>query len=159
MLNIALQFTDLQCPLDVVNLGTAQPQSSPQIKNNTHKSPGPGNFFSVWLRPGSSWYSPSNAYRLTLQASDGNLVLQVINDSEGFISQTTGGWFGPPLNPNGANWVPVWSPFIQGKGVTEVDFQEDGNLVAYAGSRPVWDTGNQLLAGTFVEQRHPLPAR
>ena len=38
-------------------------------------------------------------------------------------------------------WVPVWSPHIQGKGVTEVDFQEDGNLVAYAGSHAVWNTG------------------
>jgi hypothetical protein len=140
MLNVTLQFTDLQCPLDIENLGTAIPQSSPQIKNNTHKSPGPGGPFSAWLRKGSSWYSPGNAFRLTLQETDGNLVLQQV-DGSSFESSYTGG-LGSPLNPNTQmRWVPVWSPFIQGKGVTEVDFQEDGNLVAYAGSQAVWSTG------------------
>jgi hypothetical protein len=137
MLNITLAFGDLQGVLSPFNLSSAQAQSSPQIKNNTHRSPGPGGPFSAFLRPGSSWYSPGNAYRLTLQASDGNLVLQVIDDNS-FIGPTVGQ--GPPIDPNQVRWVPVWSPFIQGRGVTEVDFQIDGNLVAYAGSNPVFDT-------------------
>jgi len=138
MLNITLQFSDLQGLIDPVNLSTAQPQSSPQIKNNTHRSPGPGGPFSAFLRPGSSWYSPGGAFRLTLQATDGNLVLEVIDDFS--ISLDLLG-HGPPLNPNTLHWVGVWSPHIQGKGVTEVDFQVDGNLVAYAGSHAVWNTG------------------
>ena len=152
MLNVTLQFTDLQCPLDVINLGTAELQSSPQIKNNTHKSPGPGGPFSVWLRPGSSWYSPANAFRLTLQSTDGNLVLEQLDGSSIGLARVTGGP-GPALDPNHEmRWLPVWSPHIQGKGVTEVDFQEDGNLVAYAGSHPVWSTGSRtaLNARSFT---------
>jgi hypothetical protein len=138
MLNITLPFSDLQGVLDPVNLATAQPQSSPQIKNNTHRSPGPGGPFSAFLRPGSSWYSPGGAFRLTLQASDGNLVLEVIDDFEVNIDALG---HGPSIDPNRQRWVGVWSPHIQGKGVTEVDFQVDGNLVAYAGSNAVWNTG------------------
>src|ERR1035438_3937447 len=135
MLSFTLQFTDLQCPLDVLNLKIPLSQSSPQIKNCTHKSPGPGGPFSVWLRPGSSWYSPGNAFRLTLQATDGNLVLESVVGSSIGIAQVTGG-LGPALDPNSQmQSVPVWSARTNGKGVTEVDFQEDGNLVAYAGSQ------------------------
>jgi hypothetical protein len=158
MLNITLQFTDLQCPLDVVNLQTAIPHSNPQIANNTHRSPGPGGPFSVWLRPGSSWYSPANAFRLTLQATDGNLVLECINDAVLPILPVIGGASDPinPNNPNTALWAPVWSPHIQGKGVTEVDFQIDGNLVAYAGSQAVFATGTNLAPGTSDTQRPTL---
>jgi hypothetical protein len=137
MLNLTLQFGDLQGLIDPFNLSSPEAQSSPQIKNNTHRSPGPGGPFSAFLRPGNSWYSPGNAFRLTLQASDGNLVLQTINDNT-FILPTVGQ--GPPLDPNRVQWVPVWSAFTQGKGVTEVDFQVDGNLVAYAGSNAVFNT-------------------
>ena len=98
MLNVTLQFTDLQCPLDVMNLATAELQSSPLIKNNTHKSPGPGGPFSEWLRPGSSWYSPGDAFRLTLQATDGNLVLEQVDESSIGLAQVTGG-LGPALDP------------------------------------------------------------
>ena len=140
MLNVTLNFNDLQGLIDPVNLSTAEPQSSPQIRNNTHRSPGPGGPFSAFLRPGASWYSPGNAFRLTLQASDGNLILECVNDSQGGVSQVPTVGECPPIDPNTLVWVPVWSPFTQGKGVTEVDFQVDGNLVAYAGSHAVWDT-------------------
>jgi hypothetical protein len=149
MLNITLQFNDLQSMISPLNLSSAEAQSSPQIKNNTHKSPGPGGPFSAFLRPGGSWYSPGGAFRLTLQETDGNLVLQVIDDSS-FILEAVGQ--GPALNPNTqVRWVPVWSPFIQGKGVTEVDFQIDGNLVAYAGSHAVWSTGSSGNENSVLE--------
>jgi hypothetical protein len=35
----------------------------------------------LFVRPANSWYSPTNAFRLTLQATAGNLVLQCIDDS------------------------------------------------------------------------------
>jgi hypothetical protein len=155
MLNVMLQPTDLQCPLDVVNLQTAIPQSSPQIKNNTHRSPGPDGLFSIWLRPGSSWYSPANAFRLTLQATDGNLVLQVVDDSAIGLQPVTGGP-GPVLDPSRLTWLPVWSARTNGKGVTEVDFQEDGNLIAYAGSHAIFATGTNLPPGTSITQRPTL---
>jgi hypothetical protein len=155
MLNVTLQFTDLQCPFDVVNLQTPIPQSSPQIKNNTGPSKGPGGPFSVLLRPGSSWYSPGNAFRLTLQATDGNLVLQVVDDSTIGFQPTTGGP-APALDPSRLNWSPVWSPHIQGRGVTEVAFQLDGNLVAYAGSTAVFATNTNLPPGTSDAQRPTL---
>lgn len=146
MLNVKLPFTDLQCPLDVANLATAASQSSPQIKNNTHSSAGPGGPFSVWLRPGSSWYSPGNAFRLTLQATDGNLVLEAVDSSSIGLAQVTGG-LGPSLDPNNQmRWTPVWSARTNGKGVTGVYFQEDGNLIAYAGSRAVFDTATPGIA-------------
>jgi hypothetical protein len=141
MLNITLQPGDLQGVIDPFNFSSAQLQSSP-IKNVTHRSPGPGGPFSAFLLPGHAWYSPGNAFRLVLQASDGNLVLQTINDLEVTFELPLLGGAGPAINPNTPNlWVPVWSPFIQNRGVTEVDFQIDGNLVAYARTNAVWNSG------------------
>jgi|HubBroStandDraft_2_1064218.scaffolds.fasta_scaffold74682_2 hypothetical protein len=140
MLNVTLGFNDLQGTLYPSEFSGPQLQSSPNIKNNTHSSPGPGGPFSVWLRPGASWYSPGNAFRLTLQASDGNLVLQVVDDSQGPPAGVPFIGGGSPIDPNSINWIPVWSAKTNGKGVTEVDFQIDGNLVAYAGSKAVFST-------------------
>jgi hypothetical protein len=82
--------------------------------------------------------------RLVLQATDGNLVLQVVDDFLVAGGIPDFGGAGPAIDPNDPYtqiWVPVWSPHIQNQGVTEVDFQIDGNLVAYAGSHPVWSIG------------------
>jgi len=52
----------------------------------------------------------------------------------------------PVLDPNATNsvnWVPVWSPHIQGQGATELDMQMDGNLVAYNKSGGVvWNSAS-----------------
>ncbi len=112
---------------------------------NTHT--GPGGVFSAFLTPGTSWYSFTGAFRLTLQALDGNLVLQslFLDRSIGNISLAND----PTIDPNNlpgpsSKWVPIWSAGIQAKGVTEVDMQVDGNLVAYKGSASgsphVWDS-------------------
>jgi hypothetical protein len=139
MINVSLQSTDLQFPLDIAGLLAFPPNN--QVRDNTHISPGANKPQSLWLRPGSSWYSPGGAFRLTLQASDGNLILESVDASSIGLAQVTGGP-APALDPNNQmRWVPVWSAKSNGKGVTEVDFQEDGNLVAYAGSNPVFNTG------------------
>jgi hypothetical protein len=144
MLNITVKPGNLQGPLDVVNFSSPEVQSSP-IKNDTGKSSGPGGpgtgGFAVLLRPGNSWYSPGNAFRLTLQATDGNLVLQTI-DNFSFGVDPLGG-AGAALDPDvpPVRWVPVWSAKTNGQGVTEAAFQIDGNLVAYAGARAVFNTG------------------
>jgi hypothetical protein len=114
MLNIQLQPGDLQ--------GDIVPQED---------SPTGVQEASITLQPGNSWYSPGGAFRLTLQDSDTNLVWQVVDQA------TLPPWQqGQALNPANLNWIPVWSPFIQGQGVTQVDMQIDGNLVAYAGRNP-----------------------
>jgi hypothetical protein len=140
MLNIALQPGDLQAILNPLNFSSAEAQSSP-LKNVTHISPGGNKPFSVFLRPGNAWYSFGNTVRLVLQATDGNLVLQVVDDFNVAAAIPFFGGAGPQISPNEQIWVPVWSPGIQNRGVTEVDFQIDGNLVAYAGSHPVWNSG------------------
>jgi hypothetical protein len=122
-------------------------QQSNVLNWNTHTSPGIPGQFSAFLGPGISWYSIAGAFRLTLQASDGNLVLESLfldRNSYGNITLQND----PTIDPNHllgfSKWVPIWSAGIQGKGVTEVDMQADGNLVAYRGPAPgsphVWDS-------------------
>ena len=150
MLNITLSPGSLQGQLDVITLSGSQLQSSPVAKM-THKSPGPGGPFSVFLSPGDSWYSPGNAFRLTLQTSDGNLVLQVFNSLA--VSVPFLGGAGSAIDPDSENsnlWVPVWSAKTNGKGVTEVDFQIDGNLVAYAGTHAVWASNTSGSSGRMI---------
>ena len=141
MLNMTLSLGDLQGIVDPFNFSSPQSQSSP-LKDVTHRSPGPGGPFSAFLRPGYAWYSPGNAFRLALQPTDGNLVLQIVNSFDLGELPSLGG-AGSAIDPNALTnlWVPVWSPGINGRGVTEVDFQIDGNLVAYAGSNAVWASG------------------
>jgi hypothetical protein len=93
-------------------------------------------------------YSPAGAFRLTLQATDGNIVLQVLDDlSLSWVgAQNITNAPDPVLDPNATNsvnWVPVWSPHIQGQGATELDMQMDGNLVAYNKSGGVvWNSAS-----------------
>lgn len=117
MLNIQLQPGDLQ--------GDIVPQAGSPLSPAVQPVPG------ISLQLGNSWYSPSGAYRLTLQASDGNLVWQTVDDS------TLPPWQqGQPLDPSNLNWVPLWSPFIQNRNVSSVWMQFDGNLAAYVGFPP-----------------------
>jgi hypothetical protein len=74
----------------------------------------------------SSRYSPGGAFGLTLQATDGNLVLQTIND----MDQRWTSWASPAAGSQSTSMGTGLESFIQGRGVTEVDFQIDGNLVA-----------------------------
>jgi hypothetical protein len=73
----------------------------------------------IWARqpstllPGQTLVSPNGEYVLTLQP-DGNLV-----------------------EYNGAG-TPLWASGTQGRVVTEMVMQGDGNLVLYDGSTPVW---------------------
>jgi hypothetical protein len=130
MLNIQLQKGDSYTDI------------APQA-NTPYKSP--GGQPSIRLLPGDSWYSPGGAFRLTLQAWDTNLVWQVVDDSH--LPPWTQG---QALNPAAMNWLPVWSPHIEGKSVTEVDMQVDGNLVAYAGSAAVWSTSTNGNEHAFL---------
>ncbi len=150
MLNITLKSGDLQGPLDVYFLSSPQSQSSPEIRASTGRSAGPGGPFAALLHPGNSWYSPANSYRLTLQQSDGNLILEVVDDQSIGILPLIGG-AGPALDPNapnGAAWRAVWSAKTNGKGVDQVAFQIDGNLVAYAGAKAVFASGTSGHSGT-----------
>jgi len=124
------------------------------IPNNTHISPGIPGQFSAFLSLGNSWYSPAGAFRLTLQALDGNLVLSSLLldlTSIGPYAGNITGQVDPKIDPNRlpgrSKWVPIWSAGIQAKGAKEVDMQIDGNLVAYTGSTPgsphVWDSGTE----------------
>jgi hypothetical protein len=133
MLNIQLQPGDLQ--------GDIVPQ-----QNSPHISP--GGQPSVELGMGNSWYSPGGSFRLTLQASDGNLVLQCVDDG------TLPSWQqGEKLNPAVLKWVPVWSTKTNEKSVTEVDMQLDGNLVVYAGSTPVFSSKSNGLEHAFLRMQ------
>jgi hypothetical protein len=122
---------------------------------NTHVCPGiPSDpeipRFSAYLGLGNSWYSYTGAFRLTLQALDGNLVLQSL-----FLDRNVYGNItlanDPTINPNSllgsSKWLPIWNAGIQGKGAKEVDMQQDGNLVAYTGSAPgspsVWNSATE----------------
>jgi hypothetical protein len=81
------------------------------------------------LTVGHSWYSPSGAFRLTVQ-TDENVVLQVVSDRS-----LPGGWqSGGPLQPSSANWTPVWASNTRNLGPDKICMQFDGNLVTYSGT-------------------------
>jgi D-mannose binding lectin len=85
------------------------------------------------LVPGTSLYSPARGFRLTLQG-DGNAVLQYVQ-----TSNLPHGWPNRQLASSDVSWVPVWATGTNNKGVTHLDMQYDGNLVAYnASNQPVW---------------------
>jgi hypothetical protein len=87
------------------------------------------------LTMGNSWYSPGGAFRLALHATDGNMVLQIVDDSSLPWWQQ-----GQQMDPMRINWIPVWSAKTNGKSVTEADMHLDGNLVVYAGATAVFNS-------------------
>jgi len=65
---------------------------------------------------------------------DGNAVLQYVETSN--LPRV---WPNQPLDPSNVSWVPVWATGTNNKGVTHLDMQYDGNLVAYnASGKPIW---------------------
>jgi len=75
---------------------------------------GPGSV----LGSGQSIQSPNGCFTLTVQASDGNVVLRAQNN------------------------VPIWATGTDGHPGTSFHLQLDGNLVARAvGNVPIWSTG------------------
>jgi hypothetical protein len=85
---------------------------------------------SAILRKGFGLYSPGGGFRFFLQ-DDGNAVIQVIDDATINRKWTTGALLGPAtslpwLNP------PIWANGTNDQGVSQIDMQSDGNLVAYA---------------------------
>jgi len=77
------------------------------------------------LGPNNSLYSPSGGFRLTFQAFDGNVVLQVVEDT------TLPAIDGNPILSTAVNWVPIWSTITNDKSASHIDMQADGNLVVY----------------------------
>jgi hypothetical protein len=69
------------------------------------------------LSLGSSLYSNTGAFRLTFQASDGNVVLQVVDTPPSALGEVDG---------NDLNWTPVWSLYTQNRGAINVQMLPDG---------------------------------
>ncbi len=85
------------------------------------------------LIPGTGLYSPARGFRLIVQV-DGNVVLQYVQ-----ASNLPEGWPNKPLATSDVTWVPIWATGTNNKGVTHLDMQYDGNLVAYnASNEPIW---------------------
>jgi hypothetical protein len=125
--------------------GDHQGDLVPQL-NSPHRSP--GGQPSIKLGMGNSLYSPGGGFRVTLQATDGNLVLQVLNDAVLPPWQQ-----GQKLAPPALQWIPIWSAQTNGKSVTEADMQVDGNLVVYAGGTPVFNTGTNGQEHSFLRMQ------
>ena len=106
----------------------------------------------VSLFRGNSLYSPSGAFRFTLQ-DDGNAVLQVVDDSS--LPPIDG----TPLAPEDINWVPVWAAYTQDPFTGSITMQLDGNLVVYrAGGgaisdTPIWSSGTDGNYGSFCRMQ------
>ena len=93
------------------------------------------------LSPGGSIYSPQQAFRLTLQSTDGNLVLETIDDS---------------ALPS-ISWVPIWSIFTNMGIPSPIDPSSltnqlsDGNIVlSDTLGAAKWSTGTQGDMGAFL---------
>jgi hypothetical protein len=106
---------------------------------------GKGGVQSVILKKGISLYSPSGAFRFTLQA-DGNPVIEVVNDAV-----LPRAWqSGQPLELDTIPWTVIWNNNTNDQGISEVDMQWDGNLVAYNGTGP--DRNGTLPSNTNGNQ-------
>lgn len=109
----------------------------------------PGGQPSIMLGIGNSVYSPGGAFRFTLQ-NDGNAVLQCVVDSTLPGKWTTG----QPLNATAdLQWLPVTSTQTHDMGVFEVDMQADGNLVAYNGAGPAFQSNTAGNPGAFLRMQ------
>jgi hypothetical protein len=115
--------------------------------NSTYISP--GGQPSIKLGIGNSLYSPGGAFRFTLQ-SDGNAVVQCVVDST-----LPSNWrLGQALNAStDLQWLPITSTQTHDKGVVEVDMQADGNLVAYNGSGPAFQSNTANNPGAFLRMQ------
>ncbi len=135
MLNIELSQGDFQADM-------APTPSSPHIS--------PGGQPAVMLGIGNSLYSPSGAFRFALQ-TDGNAVVQCVNDATLPRKWTQG----QPLNPaTEVQWnQPLASTQTHDVGVFEVDMQADGNLVAYAGAGPAFQSNTSGNPGAFLRMQ------
>ena len=99
------------------------------------------------LRPGESLFSTNRAYELRLQA-DGNLVLYRIRDWKALWSSKTQGRFVSALFMQlDGNLVlygaaePIWSSNTYGPGISYLVLQDDGNVVVYRQGPAAWNTG------------------
>jgi hypothetical protein len=81
---------------------------------------------------GNSLYSPAGTFRLTFQASDGNAVLQFVNDN------ALPSIDGSPISPESLDWIPIWSTGTADKSASHIQMQIDGNLVVYNSTGAVW---------------------
>jgi hypothetical protein len=90
------------------------------------------------LKPGDEIRSFNATFQLSLQSSDGNLVLSIAD---------------PAGNPNfGLINRPIWAAYTQNKGAAYAIMQQDGNFVVYDGSKnPLWwPKGMPLHSGAFI---------
>jgi len=108
-LNIQLQPGDIQTSM-------APSQAEPAIR----------------LGFGNSLYSPAGTFRLTFQASDGNAVLQAVNDN------ALPPIVGSPISPARLEWIPIWATGTADKSASHIQMQLDGNLVVYNSTGAVW---------------------
>jgi hypothetical protein len=89
----------------------------------------------VKLGFGQSLYSPSRAFRLTMQEGDGNIVLQYVETATLPYQSATKNWSNtslPDLTSGGLgypNWVTFWATYTQDKSANYLAMQYDGNLV------------------------------
>jgi hypothetical protein len=86
----------------------------------------------ISLGPGNSLYSPAGAFRLTFQASDGNALLQIVNDNS--LPPVDGA----PISPEGLDWLPFWETVTADRSASHIQMQVDGNLVVYNPTGPIW---------------------
>jgi hypothetical protein len=86
----------------------------------------------VPLRAGESIYSPARAFRLTFQATDGNVVLQVVN-----TARLPGAWPTTPLGDADVLWTPIWSSNTANQGAKQLVFQDDGNMLILDGNNNI----------------------
>jgi hypothetical protein len=96
----------------------------------------------VILHPGESIYSPSRAFRLTFQKTDGNIVLQVVN-----AAKVPSNWPTTPYSADTVPWTPIWAANTANMGGNQLAFGGDGNLVLWA---PNGDGTSHVVQGPGI---------
>ncbi|MFZ0495644.1 MAG: hypothetical protein WBE80_00395 [Methylocella sp.] len=86
----------------------------------------------VPLRAGESLYSPARAFRLTFQATDGNVVLQVVD-----TGNVPSNWPTKPKPAVDVPWTPIWASNTANQGAKELVFRDDGNMLILGGDNNI----------------------
>jgi peptidoglycan/xylan/chitin deacetylase (PgdA/CDA1 family) len=111
------------------------------------------------LSPGSSLDTPDGQYRLTMQRSDGNLVMYDASGRALWSSRTEGHPGASALMEKGGDFVisskghEIWSSRTEGHPGAWLAVQADANVVVYSAKGPLWASGSvdsDLTPGEYL---------
>jgi hypothetical protein len=96
-------------------------------------------------------YSPAGAFRFIFQLTDGNAVIQVLDDTGYASGNNIDNPQGPTVLGSHLPWVPIWSTGTQ--GASSIQMQWDGNLVVNTPKGPIGISNTAGNQGAYLRMQ------